>query len=307
MRNSIKSVLRVGATFALLAAGGVAGFDLWRFYTEEPWTRDGRVRAEIVSVAPEISGRIVDLKIADNALVRKGDILYAIDQTDYRLNVAIAEKQLETRGHDLSVKVSDDDRRKKLSNDTVSEAERERYRAAAAMARAAQAEAAVQLEKARIDLERTVVRAPVNGFITNLRVRVGDYAAKGVANIAIVDSDSFWIAGYFEETKLASIHVGDRAHAALMGYDKPVIGHVESISRGVADQNGAADGKGLANVNPVFSWVQLAQRIPVRIHIDRVPEGVDLAAGMTCTINLDLARDNGSQRIGWLRRLKPWS
>uniref|UniRef100_UPI003F9B7AB6 efflux RND transporter periplasmic adaptor subunit n=1 Tax=Rhodoblastus sp. TaxID=1962975 RepID=UPI003F9B7AB6 len=252
MRNAFKNVLRFGATLALLAAGAAAGFDLWSFYTEAPWTRDGRVRAETVSVAPEISGRIVDLKAADNAFVHKGDVLYTIDQTDYRLNVAIAETQLDTRKHDLSVKASDDERREKLSNATVSEAERERFRGAAAIARAAQAEALAQLDKAKVDLERTIVRAPANGYITNLRLRVGDYATKGAANVAIVDSDSFWVAGYFEETKLANIHVGDPASAALMGFDKPVVGHVESISRGVADQNGAADGKGLANINPVF-------------------------------------------------------
>ena len=184
MRNAIKKVLQVGATLALLAVGGVAGFDLWRFYTEAPWTRDGRVRAEIVSVAPEISGQIVDLKVEDNAFVHKGDVLYTIDQTDYRLNVAIAETQIETRKQDLSVKISDNERREKLSNATVSDAERERFRAAAAMARAAHAEAIAQLDKAKVDLERTVVRAPVNGYITNLRVRVGDYATKGAANVA---------------------------------------------------------------------------------------------------------------------------
>ncbi len=304
MRIAFKTILRVGATLVLLVVGAVAAFDLWRFYAEAPWTRDGRVRAETVSVAPEISGRIIALKAADNAFVHKGDILYTIDQTDYRLNVAIAQTQLDTRKHDLSVKASDDERREKLSNATVSEAERERYRGAAAMARAAQAEAMAQLEKAKVDLERTIMRAPVNGYITNLRVRVGDYATKGAANIAIVDSDSFWIAGYFEETKLAGIHVGDRASAALMGFDKPVVGHVESISRGVADQNGAADGKGLANINPVFSWVRLAQRIPVRIHIDQVPEGVDLAAGMTCTINVASNKQDQPRHVSLFGRLR---
>ncbi|MGO9432334.1 efflux RND transporter periplasmic adaptor subunit [Rhodoblastus sp.] len=304
MRKTIVNILRVAATLALLAAGAVAGFDLWSFYTEAPWTRDGRVRAETVSVAPEISGRIIDLRAADNAFVRKGDILYTIDQTDYKLNVAIAETLLDTRKSDLLVKASDDDRRQKLSNATVSDAERERFRGAAAMARAAQNEAMAQLQKAKVDLERTVVRAPVNGYITNLRVRIGDYATKGVANVAIVDSDSFWIAGYFEETKIANIHVGDQANAALMGFDKPVAGHVESISRGVADTNGAADGKGLANINPVFSWVRLAQRIPVRIHIDQVPDGVELAAGMTCTINIVPARPDPARRVTLFERLR---
>ena len=303
MRKAFLTLLRVAATLALLAVGAVAGFELWSFYTEAPWTRDGRVRAETVSVAPEISGRIIDLKAADNVFVHKGDILYTIDQTDVKLNVAIAETQLDTRKNDLLVKASDDERRQKLSNATVSDAERERYRGAAAMARAALNEANVQLQKAKVDLERTIVRAPVNGYITNLRLRIGDYATKGVANVAIVDSESFWIAGYFEETKLARIHVGDQASAALMGFDEPVVGHVESISRGVADQNGAADGKGLANINPVFSWVRLAQRIPVRIHIDRVPDGVELAAGMTCTINV---ASTGADQARRITRLERW-
>jgi len=148
--------------------------------------------------------------------------------------------------------------------------------------------------------------SPSTAMVTVLiDLRANDYATKGVANIALVDSDSFWIAGYFEETKLANIHIGDRAEAALIGFHTPVAGHVESIARGISDQNGAADGKGLANINPVFSWVRLAQRIPVRIHIDQVPPDVELAAGMTCTINLAPAGGNPAKRAGLNRRFRP--
>jgi multidrug resistance efflux pump len=298
-----RSILRVALTFGSLGVGGAFAYDLWSYYTEAPWTRDGRVRAEVVSIAPEISGRVTEVKVADNQLVAKGDILYVIDSTDFQLNVELAQTQVEERQQDFSVKASDDIRRDKLSNMSVSDAERERYRAAAAIARAAQKQAVTQLEKAKIDLERTSVRAPVNGYVTNLRVRAGDYAAKGAANIALVDSDSFWVAGYFEETKLPRVHVGDRVEAALMGYDKPMIGHVESIAHAISDQNGAADGKGLANVNPVFSWVRLAQRIPVRIHIDEIPQGMDLAAGTTCTINVVSAAPDKLRHFGLLKRL----
>lgn len=303
MRNAIKRTLRVGATLTMLAVGGVLGFDLWRFYTEAPWTRDGRVRAEVVSVAPEISGRVTEVNVTDNQFVHRGDVLYTIDRTDYQLSLTLAQIQVDARKSDLSSKASDDARREKLSNIAVSDAERERFHAAAQIARAAQEEAATQLDKARIDLERTVVRAPVNGYVTNLKLRPGDYAAKGAANIALVDSDSFWIAGYFEETKMANIHVGDRAEAALMGFGAPVVGHVESIAHGISDQNGATDAKGLANVNPVFSWVRLAQRIPVRVHIDQVPAGVELAAGMTCTLTLTSPADAAPRRAGLLSRL----
>jgi multidrug resistance efflux pump len=307
MRMAVGKLLRVGATLGLLAVGGFLAFGLWRYYTEAPWTRDGRVRAEVVSVAPEISGRVAEVRISDNQFVHKGDVLYTIDRQDFELNLALAEAAAEQRSNDLSDKSSDNERREKLSNIAISDAEREHFRAAAAIARAAQAEAARQVDKARLDLERAEVRAPVSGYVTNLRLRAGDYANKGVANIALIDSDSFWIVGYFEETKMAAIHIGDRAEAALMGYGSPVIGHVETIARGISDQNGAADGKGLADVNPVFSWVRLAQRIPVRIHIDQVPQGVDLAAGMTCTINVSGAEAENSGWNGLIRRLKPWS
>ncbi len=299
--------MRVGATLGVLTVGLVLGFSLWRYYTEAPWTRDGRGRAEAVTIAPEISGRVTDVNVADNQFVHKGDVLYTIDQKDYRLNLALAQTALEQRKSDLFVKASDSERREKLTNISVSDAEREHFRMAAAIARAAQVEAETQLDRARLDLERAQVRAPVDGYVTNLRLRAGDYATKGVANIALIDSASFWIAGYFEETKLAGIRAGDRAEAALMGYDAPVIGHVESIARGISDQNGVADGQGLANVNPVFSWVRLAQRIPVRIHIDQVPQGVDLAAGMTCTISVAPANRARFRVAGIVARLWPGS
>ncbi len=303
MLKFVISALRIGLTLSLLTGGVVLGFGLWRYYTQAPWTRDGRVRAEVVSVAPEVSGRITDVKAVDNAFVHKGDVLYVIDQTDYALNLAVSQSVVDTRKQDLSVKSSDNDRREKLSDLSVTGADRVRFRAAAGIAEAARDEAMAQLAKARLDLDRTAVRSPVNGYVTNLRIRVGDYAAKGSANIAVVDSDSFWIAGYFEETKLAAIHVGDRASAELMGFDAPIVGHVESVSRAVSDQNGAADSRGLPNVNPVFTWVRLAQRIPVRIHIDQTPEGVELIAGTTCTVSVGPAVPNPSQHAGLFGRL----
>ena len=154
------------------------------------------------------------------------------------------------------------------------------------MAAAAYASALAQATQARVNLKRTRVLSPVNGYVTNLLLREGDYATTGGRNLSVVDSDSFWIAGYFEETKLRGIRVGDPALAALMGYPDPVRGHVESIARGINTPNTVPGDLGLATVNPVFTWVRLAQRIPVRIHIDRVPDTVHLAAGMTATVTV---------------------
>ena len=146
------------------------------------------------------------------------------------------------------------------------------------------------LDLAKLNLARSTVRAPVDGYVTNLRLRPGDYATAGVTKVAVLDAASFWITGYFEETKIRQIRVGDQAHIMLMGFDQPVTGHVESLGRGIQNSNDAPGHLGLPNVAATFSWVRLAQRIPVRIKIDRAPSGVELAAGMTATVEI-LASD----------------
>ena len=160
----------------------------------------------------------------------------------------------------------------------------------AQVAEAAYQAALATRDQAQVNLDRTVIRSPVNGYVTNLFLRIGDYATPGQSKLTVVDSDSFWIAGYFEETKLPRIHEGDYAHVKLMGWGPEIAGHVESISRAIADANSDPNYDGLANVNPIFTWVRLAQRLPVRIKIDRVPADVIIAAGQTCTIVLDSKR-----------------
>lgn len=154
------------------------------------------------------------------------------------------------------------------------------------MATAAYQAAVATQELAKLDLARSVIRSPVDGYVTNLKLRPGDYATAGATNVAIVDGASFWITGYFEETKIQQIRVAAPVRIKLMGFDQPVTGHVESIGRGIENSSEAPGRFGLPNVAATFSWVRLAQRIPVRIHIDQVPSGVELAAGMTATIEI---------------------
>ena len=156
--------------------------------------------------------------------------------------------------------------------------------------------------QAQINLKRTKVVSPVNGYVTNLLMRVGDFAHAGTSNISIIDADSFWIDGYFEETKMAQVCVGDRAEAKLMGYSQPIIGHVETITRGISVSNAAAGTQGLPNVDPVFTWVRLAQRVPVRISIDNVPLGVPLVSGMTATVTV--RRAEGTDDGRWVDRVR---
>ena len=279
-------MMRFAVTLAILAGAAFAGIVVWNHYVTDPWTRDGQVLANVVNIAPEISGRITKLRVADNQQVHRGDVLFEIDPVDYQLAVAAAEANADSKLADLKLKQAEATRRGDLTTLSTSKEELQSYRSAADVAAAAYAESMAALSQARINLERARVLSPVNGYVTNLLLREGDYATAGSRNITVLDSDSFWVAGYFEETKLAAIHVGDPALAALMGYREPLHGHVESIARGIATPNLDPGTLGLATVNPVFTWVRLAQRIPVRIHIDQVPDTVHLAAGLTATVTV---------------------
>lgn len=278
-------IFRVLITAVLAAVAGIMAVVLWRHYMLEPWTRDGRVRAEVVNVAPEISGTVMAVAVVDNQLVRQGDVLFQIDPTRFRLAVAQAQAEVDQRRQDLDLKLADAKRRLGMTG-VVSSEEIDRFRSAAGVAKANLEAADVSLDIAKLNLERATLRAPASGYVTNLRLRAGDYATAGVARVAVIDQDSFWVVGYFEETKLERIHVGDGARMALMGYPEPLTGYVESIGRGIADANDRPNDRGLPDVNPVFTWVRLAQRIPVKVRIDHLPDGVTLAAGLTCSVSL---------------------
>ena len=278
--------IRVSVTVLLLVCAVIAIVAVWNHYLTAPWTRDGQVQANVVNLAPQVSGQIVALHVADNQMVHKGDVLYEIDPIDFQIDVAMAEATVQSRDADLKLKQAEIRRRIALTDLSTSREEVQTYQSNAEVSAASFALAMAQLNQAKINLERTKVRSPVNGFVTNLLLREGDYATTGTRNISLVDSDSFWIAGYFEETKLEGIHIGDKALAALMGYRRPVVGHVEGVARGINSPNVSPGNLGLASVDPVFTWVRLAQRIPVRIHIDEVPPGLILSAGMTATVTI---------------------
>jgi multidrug resistance efflux pump len=273
----------------------------WDQYNAGPWTRDGRLRVQVASVAPEISGQITQLSIVDNQFVHKGDILYVIDPFDFDVALRTNKAVLQQRMADLSVKELQSERRRRLSDLASSTEEKQVYEGNALQAKAAVDSAQEQVRQAEINLQRTEVRSPVNGIVTNLLLREGDYAHQGATNVSVIDTDSYWIDGYFEETKLARLCVGDRAEAKLMGYPAPIIGHIATVTRGVSVSNAAAATQGLPNVDPVYTWVRLAQRVPVRIAIDKVPLGVPLVSGLTATVTIRDAKDgeNGTllQRV----------
>jgi multidrug resistance efflux pump len=280
-------VLPLLITLVALAVAGALGWAMWNAYMGAPWTRDGTVRAYVVTMAPQVAGQIVQLPVADNQFVHKGDLLMVIDPTNYKIAVSLAEAAVQQAQANMQNLEREAQRRQELTSLAVTKEEKQTYESNAVVAQAQYQQAQANFDQARVNLERTEIRSPVNGWVTNLLAQLGDYANVGTNVISLVDADSFWVDGYFEETNLAPIRVGDPASIKLMGYSQIVRGHVDSIARGINVANAQPNGQGLANVNPIFTWVRLAQRIPVRVHIDQVPEGVVLSAGMTATVQVD--------------------
>jgi multidrug resistance efflux pump len=295
--RTARILLRKVATVGIAVVAVLVALVTWDQYNAGPWTRDGRVRVQVASVAPEISGKITELRIVDNQFVRKGDILYVIDPFDFDVALRTNKAVLQQKAADLNVKDLQSDRRRRLSDLASSTEEKQIYEGNALQARAAVDSAEQQVRQAEINLQRTEVRSPVNGIVTNLLLREGDYAHQGTTNVSIIDTDSYWVDGYFEETKLARLCVGDRVEANLMGYSAPITGHIATVTRGVSVSNAAAATQGLPNVDPVYTWVRLAQRVPVRIAIDKVPPGVPLVSGLTATVTIRHG-ENGT----WLQK-----
>jgi len=274
------------STIAIALVAILISLLTWQHYVSSPWTRNGSVRVQVANIAPQVPGKIVELRVADNQFVHKGELLYMIDPFDFEVAVRVGKAQLDQRAADYEVKQAESTRRQHLSDLATTPEQQQIFAGAAVQAKAAYEAAAHQLAQAELNLKRTSVVSPVDGYVTNLLLRVGDYAATAVANISVIDSDSFWIDGYFEETKMGRVCVGDRAEAQLMGYAQPILGHVKSVTRGVSVSNAAAGTQGLPNVDPIYTWVRLAQRVPVRLAIDTVPAGVPLVSGMTATVTI---------------------
>jgi multidrug resistance efflux pump len=314
----LQPLLRVTATLGILLVAVVLAHVLWRDYMYSPWTRDGRVRAQVINIAPDVSGLVAEVHVIDNQLVRRGDVLFVIDPIRFRdalaqadaevaraqAQVGLAEAQVAQRESEWTMRRQEAGRRAHLSGDVItaenqadySEEARQAqsaYKAAQAASKAADAgyQAALAAQTtAQLNLQRSVIRAPVDGYIANLDLYPGDYATAGSARMALVDAHSFWVYGYFEETKIPGVHVGERVEVRLLSGNIVLQGHVESIASGIADRDNPTSANLLADVNPVFTWVRLAQRVPVRVALDRVPEGTHLAAGMTCTVTIRPAR-----------------
>ena len=282
--------LKYFSTLLVLAVALAAGWWLWNFYMQAPWTRDGKVRAEQVSITPQVSGSIIELNIKDNQLVKAGDILFRIDDTPYKIAVLNAQAQLARAQTDLSKANNEANRRRHLSKNYISAEDLDTANINEKAMQASVNAAEAALQQAQWQLSQTQVKAPVDGWITNLSTRTGNYATAGQPLFALIDSHSFYVVGYFEETKLRHIRQGTAAQIVLYSGNITLQGHVSSIGRAIYDQSVETDSGLVADIKPNVPWVRLAQRVPVRIQFDSLPADVTLVSGTTCTVSIGGAK-----------------
>lgn len=285
MKSSLQTLGRVVLTLAIVAAAIFVGHLGWDHYRESPWTRDGRVRADVIQIAPDVSGLVEEVVAHDNQPVSRGDVLFVIDRARYRLAVEQAEATVQG----LRVQIEQarrENRRNATLGDLVPAEGREQSATKVDQLKASLLQASSMLDTARLNLARTEVKAPVDGWVTNLDLRPGAYATAGRPVLALVDRNSLHVQGYFEETKLGRIHVGAPVRVRMIGETQWLEGHVDSIAAGIEDRERNGSTNLLANVNPTFNWVRLAQRIPVRVQLDHVPTDTRLIMGRTATVEV---------------------
>ena len=278
--------LKYFSTLLIAALAIIACWLVWNYYMQSPWTRDGKIRAEQVDITPQVSGSILTLNVKDNQFVRAGDVLFQIDPTPWKIAEMNADAKLAKAQSDLSRASHEVERRRGLSQNFISAEDLDTANMTLKAAQANFDAAKAEREHARWQLAQTNVKAPVDGWVTNLSTRIGNYAAVGQPVFALIDSHSFYVVGYFEETKLRHIREGDRADVVLYSDDKKLQGHASSIGRAIHDQSLATDGKLVADIKPTIPWVRLAQRVPVRIELDALPADTVLVAGTTCTVSI---------------------
>ena len=282
---SPQRLISVAVTLIIVAAAIWAGLRLWDRYELAPWTRDGRVRANIVQISPDVSGLVTAVPIHDNQPVAAGTLLFEVDRARYELALRQAQTQLSTQRITLAQARRENTRNDGLG-DLVSQEAREQTRTRVEQAQSAAEQAQVAVDTARLNLARAQVHTPTAGVVTNLDLRLGSYATAGHPVLALVDTQSLYVEGYFEETKLARIHIGDPVRIVPMGTGKAFGGTVESLTAAIADHDRVASTNMLPSINPNFNWVRLPQRVPVRVRLDPLPAGETLVAGQTVTVEV---------------------
>ncbi|ROQ48319.1 HlyD family secretion protein [Pseudomonas putida] len=291
MKKPLLTLGRVVLTLLVVSLATVLVWQMVLYYMFAPWTRDGHIRADVIQIAPDVSGLIQQVSVRDNQVVKRGDVLFSIDQDRFHLALRQAQATLAERRETLAQAHREARRNRGLGN-LVAQEQLEESQSRQARAQSALAEAQVAVDAAQLNLDRSVVRSPVDGYLNDRAPRAHEFVSAGRPVLSVVDSNSYHVDGYFEETKLGGIHIGQAVDIRVMGDDARLRGRVQSIAAGIEDRDRSSGANLLPNVNPAFSWVRLAQRIPVRIAFDEVPENFRMIAGRTATVSIieDAAR-----------------
>ena len=285
MKKPLLTLGRVVLTLLVVAFAAVLVWQMVVYYLFAPWTRDGHIRADVIQIAPDVSGLIQKVEVRDNQMIKRGDVLFTIDQDRFGLALRQARATLAERQEALAQAARETRRNRKLGNLVAAE-QLEESQSREARARSAVNESQVAVDTAQLNLDRSVIRSPVDGYLNDRAPRAHEFVTAGRAVLSVVDSASYHVDGYFEETKLGAIHVGDAVDIRVMGDDTRLRGHVQSMAAGIEDRDRSSGSNLLPNVNPAFSWVRLAQRIPVRIAFDDVPVDFRMIAGRTATVSI---------------------
>ena len=285
MKKPFLTLGRVVLTLLIVSFAVVVVWRMVMYYMFAPWTRDGHIRADIVQIAPDVSGLIQQVEVRDNQLVKRGQVLFSIDPDRFRLALRQAKAAVADREETLAQAQREAKRNKGLGNLVPGE-QLEESQSKVARAQVALMEAQVAVDSAQLNLDRSVIRSPVDGYVNDRAPRTQEFVSAGRPVLSVVDSNSFHIDGYFEETKLNGIHIGQSVDIRVIGDNARLRGHVESIVAGIEDRDRTSGKNLLPNVNPAFSWVRLAQRIPVRIAFDDVPDDFRMIAGRTATVSI---------------------
>ncbi|QHF36835.1 p-hydroxybenzoic acid efflux pump subunit AaeA [Pseudomonas fluorescens] len=285
MKKPFLTLGRVVLTLLIVSFAVVVVWRMVMYYMFAPWTRDGHIRADIVQIAPDVSGLIQQVEVRDNQLVKRGQVLFSIDPDRFKLALRQAKAAVADREETLAQAQREAKRNKGLGNLVPGE-QLEESQSKVARAQVALMEAQVAVDSAQLNLDRSVIRSPVDGYVNDRAPRPQEFVSAGRPVLSVVDSNSFHIDGYFEETKLNGIHIGQSVDIRVIGDNARLRGHVESIVAGIEDRDRTSGNNLLPNVNPAFSWVRLAQRIPVRIAFDDVPDDFRMIAGRTATVSI---------------------
>ncbi|MBK0099514.1 p-hydroxybenzoic acid efflux pump subunit AaeA [Erwinia sp. S63] len=283
MKALIRKIARYAITILLVIIAIVIIFRAWVFYTESPWTRDAKFSADVVAISPDVTGLITEVPVHDNQLVKQGDTLFVVDRPRYQKALDEAQADVEYYQALVNEKRREAARRNQLGTSAMSREAIDQANNDLQTSEHQLAKSVATRDLAVIDLDRTTIKAPSDGWVTNLNVYQGEFITRGSVAVALVQQHSFYVLAYMEETKLDGVRPGFRAEITPLGSNAVLRGTVDSIAAGVTNSSSSVDSKGMATIDSNLEWVRLAQRVPVRIHLDDQP-GNRFPAGTTATV-----------------------